>query len=1151
MKNNPSHNDSGSVRRNSPSDNLQLLKTTIDSSLDMIQVFQAVRSEEGSIIDFIWVLNNEASILMYGDVIGKSLLTLQPGVVEEGIFDAFKQVVETGVAQQYEKHYVHEQFNGWFYQSVVKLNDGVATTTTDITNLKKAEHDLRESKATLQDVIDAPNIGIAVYKAIRNEKGDITDFVHEYINRASLSMLGGEDFTGRLFTAHGENARVQLSQFIEVLKMGKGNSYMREADFRSRKVWFAITNTPLDSERLVHTWEDVTERKNDEKKILRLKDEIAQRAKDKYQKLFNSIDEGFCIIEVLFDENDKPYDYCFLEANNAFEKQTGLVNASGKQMRQMKPEHEQYWFDIYGKIAKTGEPARFQNEAKALGIYYDVYAFRIGAPEEHHVAILFNDITERKQREREQQYLLKLSDAIRFIEDAATIEETVTNSALGHFAADRCYYCTIESEIVTIKRDALRGDLPSVAGIYPLQSFALFRKAIDEGRPVIVDDSHTTEILDEGLRAIVIGLQIRSYILIPVIKNGKAVGLFCLVQSTLRNWKKPELELAVETAERTWAAIERAKAEEALRKSEEKYRTLFDSMEDGVSTLELIFDENERVVDYIFVELNAALTKQTGLASDIIGKRVSEVTPGLEAYWFETFERVVKTGVPERHEYYIAALDSWFDIYTARVADSNNRKVVCIYNNITERKQQQRKQAFLLKFSDTLRTLSDEMTVQETGLRMLAEFLELDRAYVFVLHPDDDRAVIKAEYRKDHLISMLGEVRMSDFPETVRQIENATIVFNDIDNDTRLSELNRTSLHAVNLQAFICASVRKGERAVIWSLAASTVTPRVWTKDEEELIEAVAERTWAAAERTRADEALSQSQKRFQSIANLVPDLLWDSEPDGFSNWYNNRWLEYTGQGFEAAIGWGWVDAIHPDDREGSAKRYAQAAKAGNPLMQEHRIRRYDGEYRWFLVSTFPIKDNKGTVIKMYGAATDIHDSKTAQEALDKAHEAYRIQLEREVRDRTLELVASREELEREQHFLEQVTDKAPLLIYVYDLGEERFTYINKRVGELIGKSEEYVYAMGPHLFQAILHPEDLSRYTAYMKGLKNLSGGQITENDFRVWNGGQFRWFRSRDSVFREEKKQVLQVIGIAEGVTYEKMLEEKLQNKGPIGLN
>jgi two-component system sensor histidine kinase VicK len=85
---------------------------------------------------------------------------------------------------------------------------------------------------------------------------------------------------------------------------------------------------------------------------------------------------------------------------------------------------------------------------------------------------------------------------------------------------------------------------------------------------------------------------------------------------------------------------------------------------------------------------------------------------------------------------------------------------------------------------------------------------------------------------------------------------------------------------------------------------------------------------------------------------------------------------------FEQAIGWGWVDTIHPDDRDGSASRYAEAVKAGKPLRQEHRIRRNDGEYRWFVVNATPVKDENFQVIKMYGTATDIHDSKQAEEAL-------------------------------------------------------------------------------------------------------------------------------------------------------------------------
>jgi PAS domain S-box-containing protein len=128
--------------------------------------------------------------------------------------------------------------------------------------------------------------------------------------------------------------------------------------------------------------------------------EMALReSEERYRLLFNSIDEGFCIVEMLFDENEKPIDYRFLEINPAFEKQTGLIDAKGKRMRELAPKHEEYWFEIYGKIALTGQPARFVNRAEQLHRWYDVYAFRFSQPENRQVAILFNDITEHKQSE--------------------------------------------------------------------------------------------------------------------------------------------------------------------------------------------------------------------------------------------------------------------------------------------------------------------------------------------------------------------------------------------------------------------------------------------------------------------------------------------------------------------------------------------------------------------------------------------------------------------------------------------------------------------------------------------------------------------------------------------------------------------------------
>ncbi|MGV3719414.1 MAG: PAS domain-containing protein [Actinomycetota bacterium] len=122
-----------------------------------------------------------------------------------------------------------------------------------------------------------------------------------------------------------------------------------------------------------------------------------RESESRYRTLFESIDEGFCVIEMLFDEADRPVDYRFLETNPAFETHTGLANAVGRRIRELAPEHESHWFEIYGQVAQTGEPRRFERSANALGRYYDVYAFRVAAPELRRVAVLFNDITERKQ----------------------------------------------------------------------------------------------------------------------------------------------------------------------------------------------------------------------------------------------------------------------------------------------------------------------------------------------------------------------------------------------------------------------------------------------------------------------------------------------------------------------------------------------------------------------------------------------------------------------------------------------------------------------------------------------------------------------------------------------------------------------------------
>ncbi len=136
------------------------------------------------------------------------------------------------------------------------------------------------------------------------------------------------------------------------------------------------------------------------------RNETPQKSESRYRSLFNHIDSGFCIVEVAFDDLGRARDYRFLEVNPAFERLTGLPNAAGKWMRELVPAHEQRWYDTYGRIAKTGVPERFENLAAALDRrWYDVHAFRIDEPEAHRVAILFNDITDRKRTEQSLQTL--------------------------------------------------------------------------------------------------------------------------------------------------------------------------------------------------------------------------------------------------------------------------------------------------------------------------------------------------------------------------------------------------------------------------------------------------------------------------------------------------------------------------------------------------------------------------------------------------------------------------------------------------------------------------------------------------------------------------------------------------------------------------
>jgi PAS domain S-box-containing protein len=125
-----------------------------------------------------------------------------------------------------------------------------------------------------------------------------------------------------------------------------------------------------------------------------------------------------------------------------------------------------------------------------------------------------------------------------------------------------------------------------------------------------------------------------------------------------------------------------------------------------------------------------------------------------------------------------------------------------------------------------------------------------------------------------------------------------------------------------------------------------------------------------------------KAEDKIRLIINTVPGLLWTARPDGWVDFLNQRWLDYTGMTLEQGLGWAWQPGYHPDDLGNVLSKWRAAVAERKPLEVEARVRRFDGEYRWFLKRAFPLFDNAGRVLGWYGGNIDIHDLKQAEAAL-------------------------------------------------------------------------------------------------------------------------------------------------------------------------
>ena len=303
----------------------------------------------------------------------------------------------------------------------------------DITERKRAEKALIESETKYSALFSSMSEGVALHEIIYNINQEPTDYIIVDINQSYENITGlnkTEVIGQKASKLYGIDEPPYMDIYSHVAITGKPTQF--ETYFEPMEKYFNISVTSPEKGKFYTIFLDITKRKRIEEELNEYRKHLEnivqsrtadlenaikslKESEEHYTTLFNSIDEGFCTIEVIFDSAYKPIDYRFLEINPAFAKQTGLEDAEGKLMRDLAPDHEEHWFEIYGKIALSGKPMRFVNQAKALNRWYDVYAFKIGSHESKEVAILFNDITKFK----------KLETELREYQD--TLEEEVKN----------------------------------------------------------------------------------------------------------------------------------------------------------------------------------------------------------------------------------------------------------------------------------------------------------------------------------------------------------------------------------------------------------------------------------------------------------------------------------------------------------------------------------------------------------------------------------------------------------------------------------------------------------------------------------------------------------------------------------------------------
>ncbi len=264
-------------------------------------------------------------------------------------------------------------------------------------------------------------------------------------------------------------------------------------------------------------------------------------------------------------------------------------------------------------------------------------------------------------------------------------------------------------------------------------------------------------------------------------------------------------------------------------------------------------------------------------------------------------------------------------------------------------------------------------------------------------------------------------------------------------------------------------------------------------------------------ERVQAQETIRESEEKFRTLADSIPQLTWMTDVEGSITWYNKRWYEYTGTTFEQMKAWGWQSVQDPKELPRVVEKFKAHIASGEPWEDTFPLRRHDGRMRWHLSRATPIRDFSGKVVKWFGTNTDITDRLEMEQALRDSADRFRT-----------------------------LTEAVPQIVWTANpLGEP--TFYNRRWDEITGSP---MAVGGIDVWLRIIHPEDGKRFHAeWKKAVAEQPNRFSQEYRIRHATSGEYRWMLSTAVPLREPSGELVEWVGSITDIDDQKRYAENLQ--------